>query len=49
MNAGTVHGFTVAITWAAVILLGAAVIAVTLVNAHSPRTREASEAAAAAG
>jgi EmrB/QacA subfamily drug resistance transporter len=48
MNTGTVHGFTVAIAWAAVILLAAAVIGALMINGKSPRAREA-EAAAAAG
>ncbi|MFJ4920926.1 MFS transporter [Streptomyces sp. NPDC088725] len=47
VNQGTVHGFTMAIGWATIILLAAAVIAATLVNAHSPRNREAAAAAAA--
>jgi EmrB/QacA subfamily drug resistance transporter len=46
VNTGTVHGFTVAIGWAALILLAAAVMAVLLVNARSPRNREASDAEA---
>ncbi|MFF2061743.1 MFS transporter [Streptomyces sp. NPDC058200] len=45
VNTGTVHGFTVAIAWAAVILVVAAVIAAVLVTAGSPRSREAAEAA----
>ncbi|MFJ6185086.1 MFS transporter [Streptomyces sp. NPDC092295] len=48
VNTGTVHGFTVAMAWAAVILLVAAVIAVLLVNGGSPRSREAAAEAAPA-
>ncbi|WP_330177471.1 MFS transporter [Streptomyces sp. NBC_01498] len=46
VNTGTVHGFTVAITWAAIILLAAAVIGAVLINGRSPRARAAEEAAA---
>ncbi|MDX3853779.1 MFS transporter [Streptomyces sp. AK02-01A] len=44
VNTAVVHGFTVAIGWAAVILLVAAVLAVLLVNARSPSHRESAEA-----
>lgn len=37
---GTVHGFTVAIGWAAIILLVAAILAMVLVTARSPRRGE---------
>ncbi|RPK58379.1 putative MFS-type transporter EfpA [Streptomyces sp. ADI96-02] len=47
VNTGTVHGFTVAITWAAVILLAAAVIGAVMINGKSPRARAAEEAATA--
>ncbi|AXG79412.1 MFS transporter [Streptomyces paludis] len=40
-NTATVHGFTVAIAWAAVILLFAAALAMTMVTARSPQQREA--------
>ncbi|MFJ2440518.1 MFS transporter [Streptomyces sp. NPDC087658] len=40
VNTGTVHGFTVAIGWAAVILTLAAFLALLLVTAHAPARRE---------
>ncbi|WP_329034053.1 MFS transporter [Streptomyces sp. NBC_00178] len=46
VNAGTVHGFTVAIAWAAIILLAAALIGAVMINGKSPRARAAEEAAA---
>lgn len=49
VDTGTVHGFTVAITWASIILLGAAVIGALMVNAKSPSSREAGEPAAVSG
>ncbi|MFI6083033.1 MFS transporter [Streptomyces sp. NPDC051217] len=45
VNTGTVHGFTVAITWAAIILLAAAVIGAVMVNRGSPRALAADEGA----
>ncbi|MEV0774358.1 MFS transporter [Streptomyces sp. NPDC050428] len=47
VNTGTVHGFTVAIAWAAIILLTAAVIGALMINGKSPRARAAEEEAAA--
>ncbi|MFF3753952.1 MFS transporter [Streptomyces sp. NPDC002018] len=44
VNTGTVHGFTVAIAWAAVILVAAAIVAALVVTGASPRTREAEAA-----
>ncbi|MFJ7998793.1 MFS transporter [Streptomyces sp. NPDC096310] len=40
VDTATVHGFTVAIGWAALILVVAAVLALVLVTARSPRQRE---------
>lgn len=37
VDTGTVHGFTVAITWAAIILLAAAVLGAVMINRKSPR------------
>ncbi|MFE1957150.1 MFS transporter [Streptomyces sp. NPDC059479] len=48
VNTGTVHGFTVAIAWAAVILLAAAVVAALVITGASPRNREAAAAATGA-
>ncbi|MFJ2651702.1 MFS transporter [Streptomyces sp. NPDC087420] len=39
VDTGTVHGFTVAIAWAAIILLAAAIIGAVLINAKSPRSQ----------
>lgn len=47
-NVGTVHGFTLAISWAAIVLLVATLVALLLVTARSPSSQEASAAAAAA-
>ncbi|QIQ04159.1 MFS transporter [Streptomyces liangshanensis] len=49
VNTGTVHGFTVAIAWAAIILLAAAIIGAILINAKSPRSQGASNASDAPG
>ncbi|MFI5756603.1 MFS transporter [Streptomyces sp. NPDC051569] len=48
VDTGTVHGFTVAISWAAIILLAAAVIAFFMVTAKSPGKGAGGAAAAAA-
>ncbi|MFE7127618.1 MFS transporter [Streptomyces sp. NPDC057617] len=40
VNTATVHGFTVALAWAAAILIAAAVVAVLVITGASPRTRE---------
>ncbi|WP_405817758.1 MFS transporter [Streptomyces sp. NBC_00838] len=47
VNTGTVHGFTVAIAWAAIILLAAAVLGAVMINGKSPRARAAQEEQAA--
>jgi EmrB/QacA subfamily drug resistance transporter len=47
VNNGTVHGFTMALDWATLILLAAAIIAWLLVTARSPRSQEAADAARA--
>lgn len=45
VNTGTVHGFTVAITWAAIILLAAAVIGAIMINRGAPRADASDEGA----
>lgn len=49
VNTGTVHGFTVAIAWAAIILLAAAVLGAVMINGKSPGARAAEESAAREG
>ncbi|MFJ1599978.1 MFS transporter [Streptomyces sp. NPDC088261] len=49
VDQGTVHGFTVAIAWAAIILLAAAIIGAALINAKSPRSMGSNGAADAPG
>ncbi|MFD9870842.1 DHA2 family efflux MFS transporter permease subunit [Streptomyces niveus] len=49
VNTGTVHGFTVAIAWAAIILLAAAILGAVMINGKSPRARAAEESAAREG
>lgn len=46
VNTGTVHGFTVAITWAAIILLAAAVVGAVMINRKAPQRGGAEQAAA---
>ena len=49
LNTGTVHGFTVAIAWAAIVLLAAAIIGALLINTESPRARAEAEDSATTG